>query len=487
MPQLTKGTEIAERFVCNQRLGGGANGEVWKALDKTGNRDVAIKVLLDPGKDELERLLHEARQWMKLEHENIVRVYDVNPNIPMLVMECVEGGTLESIMMSAVVRDAGFSPVSPFPIHEATKIFTDILRGLAYAHKSGVLHRDLKPANILLTKFGTAKISDFGMAREEKDGKFVLSPNLQRHGMSGTPEYMSPEAARGEDTDRQSDIFSVGIVAYQLLTGRHPFYHPSLLLSPKQIIRVEGFTPLPIREIKPDIPERLVNIIARMLLKDKQRRFMNVGEILAELGDQQGPGLPCSSCGAPNPPENKYCGNCAAALVTTPAPSEVSEHEQTADILVEEGFALARQDDWIRSIQKYEEAIKIDPKHSKAYAGLGYSLNHIGRYEDAIKALDKGLDLGEHHALYAYRAFSYKNLTRYADAISDYDKALELRGRHSGYLKGRADCELELGDEEKAYSTVLFALRFDPRNDWLHSLKSRIERARPDLALVQRS
>lgn len=486
MPKLTKGMEIASRFVISDKLGGGANGEVWKALDKHGKRDVAIKVLLDAGPDELKRLLHEAQQWMKLEHENIVRIYDIRTEDAMLVMECLEGGTLEGLIKSKALTAGGFSPVRPCPTPEATKILTDILRGLSYAHEQGILHRDLKPGNILLSKFGTAKITDFGMAREEKDGVFFLSPHLNRPGMSGTPEYMSPEAARGEDADRQSDIFSAGIVAYQLFTGRHPFSHPSGVISPRQLIASEQIESPVIREIQPDTPDKLADVVSKMLIKNKARRYKTVRDILAELGDQ-GVGLPCSNCDVPNPSENKYCGHCGELLDKNRSGVSTLGEIETADELVAEGFDLARQENWIGAIRKYEEAIKKDPAHQKAYASLGYSLNHLGRYDDAIQQLNKGLELGEHHSLYAYRAFSYKILARYDDAISDYDRALELRGRDSRYFKGKADCLLELGDDEKAYSTVLYALRFDPRNEWLLSLKSRIERTRPEFSGGPRS
>jgi serine/threonine protein kinase len=483
--EFTKGKELAGgRFVLIEKLGGGANGQVWKALDKDGHRDVAIKVLLEPGPDELVRLLHEAEKWMRLEHENIVRVYDVRKDEAILVMECLEGGTLEHKMKKAAMDAGGFNAVRACPVGEATKILTDILRGLAFAHDRKILHHDLKPGNILLSKFGIAKISDFGMAREEKDGKFGLSPHLQRPGMSGTPEYMSPEVARGEDaSDRQSDIFSAGIVAYQLLTGRHPFSHPSGMISPRQLIAAEQVECVSVHDVQADIPERLADVVTRMLAKDRSKRFKDVADILGQLGDETS-GLPCSNCNALNPRGNKYCGNCGSELVARVGPSDdaTQEAEASAEDLAAEGYAYARQDNWIRAILLYKQAIKKDPELSKAYANLGYALNHLGKYEEALDAINKGLSIREHPALYAYRAFSNKNLTRYEEAVRDYDKALDLGGTESRNYRGKADCLLELGDEERAYSTVLYALRFDPRSDGLLSLKTRIERARPDLA-----
>jgi tetratricopeptide (TPR) repeat protein len=171
-------------------------------------------------------------------------------------------------------------------------------------------------------------------------------------------------------------------------------------------------------------------------------------------------------------------------LVPANAPSEdaADDGRATAEELVAQGFALARQDNWVGAIRLYKEAIEKNPELNKAYGNLGFALNHLGQYEEALKVINKGLEYHEHAALYSSRAFSNKNLTRYDAAIADYDKALELGGTdYKNCNKAKADCLLELGETERAYSTVLYGLRFDPRNDGLLSLKSRIERARPEI------
>lgn len=480
MKQFEKGTEIAGRFVMTERLGRGANGEVWKATDKQAKRDVAVKVLLDPGEDESRRLLNEAQNWARLEHENVLRLYDVRPDEGMLIMECADGGSLEHMIRQSVLKSGGMIPVPPCSVSEATKVFTDFLRGLAFAHEKGILHRDLKPGNILLSRYGTAKISDFGMAREEQNGNFYLSPGLDRTGMSGTPEYMSPEQARREEVDRQSDIFSAGIVAYQLFTGRHPFSHPSLIISAREVIANKDLRCRDVKDFRPDTPEKLSEIISKMLAKEKEKRYKTAREILAELEDETAT-LACSNCGSFNPSVNRHCGQCGMRLVVEQEELPAVEAQPTADSLTDRGFELARQGDWMQAIRHYEQAIEIDPDFQKAYANLGFSLNHLGLYEPALEKLNEGIKRGDHPALFSYRAFSFRNMRRYKEAVDDLDRALESRPHDTRLLKEKAICLLEEGDVERAYTTVLLGLRYEPANDRLISLKNRIEITSPDL------
>jgi len=480
MSRLEKGTEIDNRFVVTELLGRGANGELWKATDKEAKRDVAIKVLKNPREDEKRRLLQEAQNWGKLEHENVLRLYDVQSAKGILIMECADGGSLEHMLRQAALRSNSMSPAPPCSLDEAARIFRDILRGLAFAHEKEILHRDLKPGNILLSRYGTAKISDFGMARDESDGARPGSPGTNHTSRSGTPEYMSPEQARGEDIDRQSDIFSAGIIAYQLFTGKHPFLHPSLLLTPREIIGDDNMTCGAVNDERPDVPEKIAEIIDRMLAKKKEKRFKSVRDILAELEDETAT-LSCDKCGSSNPVLNRFCGQCGAPIaVEAPAAAE-AEGPPTAEALVNEGFELARTGDWVRAIRRYREAIDTDADCEKAYANLGYAYNHLGLYEEALECLTKGMELGGHPALYSYRAFSYRNMRRYREALDDLSQALEDRPHDTRLLKEQAICLLEEGDVEQAYSAVLLGLRYDPANPPLVHLRERIEQTSPEI------
>lgn len=478
--------------MITDQLGQGANGAVWKATDKTAARDVAIKILLDPQGDEAKHLLAEAQKWAKLEHENIIRLYDVRLDDGMLVMECAEGGSLEGMMRIAVTKGGTLAPTAPCPVQEGVALFTQILRGLAFAHEKQILHRDIKPGNILLSKYGIAKVSDFGMAREEgKSG----SPGLASiAAVSGTPEYMSPEQARSENIDFQSDIFSAGIVGYQLFTGRHPFLHPSLVFQVRDVIADERIPCGDIHDVAPAVPEGVAAVIMRMLLKDKAERYLTAREILADL--EQGTAVACLNCGSSNPVANAFCGQCGVRLRELGATEITIAKEAIAEItsgaavvttshdvedLIRAGFELSHEGNWIGAIKAYKEALALDPSSSKAFANMGYAQNQLGLYDDAIESLTKAIDLGKrggdnHPAPYAYRAFSFKSKRMSREALRDLDAALEMKPHDPSFLREKAYCLLELDEVDKAYSCVLVGLRFTPADERLLSLGRKIKR-----------
>jgi len=251
-------------------LGQGGFGVVFKAFDEKLHRLVAIKVMsaqMAATSPPRKRFLREARSAAAIKHENIVQVHSVEEQpLPYLVMEYIDGQTLQQKL----------DEKGPLDATEVLYIGRQIASGLAAAHALGLIHRDIKPGNILLEGGVEQKvrITDFGLARAADDA------SLTRSGMiSGTPMYMAPEQALGQDLDQRTDLFSLGSVLYQMTCGRPPFRAPTTLAV---LRRVAEDTPRPLREIVPEIPDWLAVIINRLLAKKPEDRFQTSKEV-AEL------------------------------------------------------------------------------------------------------------------------------------------------------------------------------------------------------------
>src|SRR5215831_14272009 len=214
-------------FRIVSKLGEGGMGVVYRATDTKLNRDVAIKVLPDSFAADLDRLTRftrEAQVLASLNHPNIAAIYGVEDRA--LVLELVDGPTL-----------AGRIAAGPIPVDEALPIARQIAEGLEYAHEKGIIHRDLKPANVKITPEGRVKVLDFGLAKamasEAAAGRPEASPTLTMRStvagvILGTAAYMSPEQARGQEADKRADIWSFGVLVYEMLTGRKIFDAPTI-------------------------------------------------------------------------------------------------------------------------------------------------------------------------------------------------------------------------------------------------------------------
>lgn len=248
-------------------VGSGGMGVVLKAVDPTLDRVVAIKVLASHLADKAtarRRFAREAKAAAAVLHPNVIPIHGVSSDdpIPWLVMSYVRGGSLQRRL----------DQNGPLPILEILRIGSQVASGLAAAHDQGLVHRDVKPANILLEE-GVERVTltDFGLARAVDDASVTRDGTIV-----GTPQYMSPEQARGESVDRQSDLFSLGSVLYALACGRPPFRADS---SYGVMRRISDVTPTPIRELNPEIPEWLCLTIEKLMAKDKVDRFDSAGEV----------------------------------------------------------------------------------------------------------------------------------------------------------------------------------------------------------------
>lgn len=260
------------RYEIVSELGRGAMGVVYKAADPVLGRSVAIKTInMALERDGIEnyeaRFYQEARAAGGLNHPNIVTIYDVGKNgeIAYMAMEFVEGVELRDLLTSG----------RPLPVAQAISIAAQVAEGLAYAHERGIVHRDIKPPNIMVTPGGSVKIADFGIARMR------ASQSLTQTGMMlGSPKYMSPEHVLGKRADQRGDIFSLGIILYEMLTGSAPFGGENVTALMYQIVNLTPPAPsLRNREV----PELLDYVVAKMLVKSLEERYQSATELASDL------------------------------------------------------------------------------------------------------------------------------------------------------------------------------------------------------------
>jgi predicted Ser/Thr protein kinase len=252
-----------------EQLGSGGMATVFKAYHANLDRYVAIKVLHPAFKQDpnfLSRFQREARIVAKLQHPAIVPVYDFNEHNgqPYLVMRFIEGETLKARLTKGDLS-----------LPEVVRVLHPVGEALQYAHGQGVLHRDVKPSNILLTPDGQVFLADFGLARIAQAGESTLSQDA----LVGTPQYISPEQARGDpDLDVRTDVYSLGVVMYELLIGRVPYQAD----TPYAVIHDHIYAPLPLpRSIKPGFPEVLERVLLKALAKERDDRYASVAELMA--------------------------------------------------------------------------------------------------------------------------------------------------------------------------------------------------------------
>ena len=279
--ELARGTLFAGRYEIIEELGAGGMGRVYRAFDKKIDEEVALKLLkpaIAADKRIVERFRNELKIARKIRHANVCGMFDLGEEGETLFisMEYVRGEDLSSLIRRTEKLTAG----------KAVLIARQVAEGLGEAHKLGVVHRDLKPGNIMIDKEGNAKIMDFGIARSLHSGGITAEG-----GIIGTPEYMSPEQVEGKEADQRSDLYSLGIILYEMVTGRAPF---------------EGDTPFSVaykhrheapeepRKFNPQLPDALNRVILRCLEKDREARYQTAQELLADL-EKMEKGAPVSA------------------------------------------------------------------------------------------------------------------------------------------------------------------------------------------------
>ena len=270
LKELSTGSTFAGRYQIIEELGKGGMGKVYRVLDKKLNEEVALKLIkpeISSDKETIQRFSNELKLARKIAHRNVGKMYELMEaeGTHFITMEYVPGQDLR-----ALIRQTGQLTAA-----KALSIARQVCEGLAEAHASGVVHRDLKPGNILIDKEGNARIMDFGIARSLK-GKGITGLGV----MIGTPEYMSPEQVEGKETDQRSDIYSLGIILYEMLTGRVPFEGDTPLA-----IAVKHKTEVPQdpKLVNAQISEDLSRVVLKCLEKDKEKRYQSADDLHLEL------------------------------------------------------------------------------------------------------------------------------------------------------------------------------------------------------------
>jgi len=409
------------------KLGQGAMGEVFRAHDPVLNRDVAVKRIsagLDADETVRKRFLREAQAVALLSHPHIITVYELGfeADQAFMAMELLEGKDLKQLIASRKMT-----------LDEKLSVMEQICEGLAFAHARDIVHRDLKPANIHVLPGDKVKIMDFGLARMA--GSDMTSTGT----VMGTPHYMSPEQVRGQKADARSDVFALGCICYELLSGRKPFDAESMHGVLFKVMQEE---PAPLAEVAPGLPPVLVELIEHALAKEPADRYQNAGELLSAVRKTRAVvagrahdserGAPASVISpsargasrsgsdrgsrvirppAPPPPKSggtsalliggavglvvlvaggvlasRYLGSGPAA-----APSQAPEVRKLADAVIDTQVELARRrleaGDFADAARKAEGALKLDPQNAAAKEVLDSANKSLQQMETALAAV----------------------------------------------------------------------------------------------------
>jgi serine/threonine-protein kinase len=266
MARLLEDDEIGS-FKLGEKIGEGGMAIIYKATQPALKRDVVVKKLKDPNREIIARFKREALISASFSQENVLAIYDfINSGRSYyLVMEYVDGYDLRDIIDYA----------APLPSDICALIMRDIARGLEYTHTKNIIHRDIKPSNILISKKGEIKMIDFGVARDEAPSKLTMTGMIV-----GTPSYMSPEQANGDKLNRQTDIYSLGVLLYEMVTGVKPFTGETNTEVLMKIAKGKFTSP---SKHNRDLPYGIVKIIKKAMRKDIRKRYQNATELIRDL------------------------------------------------------------------------------------------------------------------------------------------------------------------------------------------------------------
>jgi TolB-like protein/Tfp pilus assembly protein PilF len=371
------------------KLGEGGMGEVWRATDTKLGRDVALKVLppaMAASADRLERFRREAKALAALDHPGIVTVFSVEEadGVHFLTMQLIEGQALDSAI-----------PEGGMPVPRVLDIAHALADALAAAHDRGIVHRDLKPANVMITTDGRVKVLDFGLAKELReadpmDVTLASSPHTEVGVVMGTPAYMSPEQVVGGAIDHRTDIFSLGVLLYEMVTGRRPFQGRSSAETTSAILRD---TPAAVTEVRADVPGDLARIIRRCLDKDPRHRIQTARDVANELKDlraessSMAPQESRRVAGAARPASGRSSGAIETGREDVPWIAVLPIKAQGADPELA-AFADGLGEDITAGLSRFSHLFVISRHSALQYAERSLDVRAIGRELGARYALE---------------------------------------------------------------------------------------------------
>jgi serine/threonine protein kinase len=346
---------LGGRYRIDALIGRGGMSDVYRGQDVMLQRQVAIKILTDRSDDLRKRFLREAQSMARLNHPNIVGVFDAaqNDGVSYIVMELVQGRTLASI-----------SP-SELTVHTALRYILELLEALAFAHENNVVHRDVKPANIMVLQNGAIKVMDFGLSRRTSEMSSVTNAGE----IVGTIAYLSPERFLGKVADARSDLYSVGVVMYEVFTGTVPFKNESDDLVAVIFAHVNE-PPAALRTVNPAVPAPIERIVLRLLEKDPDRRYASAREVIVDIRTLLGLNAPGDA------PPSSAVGMAAAMQGQRPSPAagNTPAENEARSVLdrtfgntqtLNEGYAntlagmlATRKRDWNEATRAFTAALK---------------------------------------------------------------------------------------------------------------------------------
>ncbi|MFH8884614.1 tetratricopeptide repeat protein [Streptomyces californicus] len=492
---MTETRRIQSRYRLIELIGRGGMGEVWRALDESLGRQVAVKCLkpVGPQHDQAftrvlrERFRREARVAASLQHRGVTVVHDFGEyeDVPYLVMELLDGQNLSQLLEE--------NEQHPLPVEHVVDIAEQVADALGYTHRQGIVHRDLKPANIMRLTDGTVKICDFGIARLGHD--IGMSSRLTTTGLAmGTPHYMSPEQISGQEVDHRSDLYSLGCVLYEIATGSPPFDQEDAWAV---LVGHRDTPPEPLRTHRAELPDFFDRVVLDLLAKAPEERPTDAGDlrrriVLGRTGEQPalGPGplappetgpadapretaMPAwtrtmtaghrATGSAPPPaelpdPASGLTGRWTTAASTAPYTGtfvSVSTGPPAPDLLaaLEErhsaGIDLGRLGRWTEAAQVHREVAAerlrlLGPDHPDTLASryeIGFTLTRTGRADEALREFTRvaagregalGADHPQTLAARQATAHALGRLGRHAEAHEVYEAVLAVRERVMG-------------------------------------------------------
>jgi len=461
--ELTRGILFAERYEIIEALGKGGMGEVYRAEDKKTGEELALKLIkpeISADAKTIERFSNELKLAHKISHRNVCRMFHLSEEkgTSYITMEYVPGEDLKSFLKRSRRLDIG----------TAISISKQVCEGMAEAHGLGVVHRDLKPSNIMIDKDGNARIMDFGIARSLKT-KGITGAGV----MIGTPEYMSPEQVEAKEVDQRSDIYSLGVILYEMVTGRIPFQgETSLSIAMKQ----KSEMPKDPKEFNAQIPEDLSQAIMRCLEKDKENRYQSAEELLSELTDIE-KGVLKTERMVPKKAPREVIDSIA---VTAKEESDLARSRridpEACRLCLKGNFLLnsLSEEGYRRAVECYQQALEIEPDYAALFVGLAMAYTELGSWhmsspekemplkakQAAMRALELDDMLAEAHFALGRVKFLFEWDWPATDRL--YKKGIELNPSSSFARITYANFLTAMGRVSESISITKQTIEIDP-------------------------